>query len=61
MLYNNRGYTIEIPDELYWSMTDEEFNEYIDSKFVESFTFPDNGHITDSFSSVIIDSDNPED
>jgi hypothetical protein len=46
MLYNNKGYTIEIPDELYWSMSDEEFNEYIDTKFIESFNCKDNSTLS---------------
>lgn len=37
MIYNNKGYTIEIPDELYWSMTDDQFNEYINTKSIEHF------------------------
>ena len=49
MLYNNKGYTIEIPDEIYWTMSDDEFNEYIDTKFIERFNSPDNSHLS-SFS-----------
>ena len=46
MLYNNRGYTIEIPDDLYWRMTDEQFNEYIDGKFIESFNSKDTSSLS---------------
>ncbi len=46
MLYNHKGYTIEIPDNIYWDMSDEEFNEYIDTKFIESFNSPDNSHLS---------------
>ena len=51
MLYNNKGYTIEIPDEIYWTYSDEQFAEYIDTKFIESFNSSDNSHLS-NFSSV---------
>lgn len=39
MLYNHKGYTIEIPDDLYWELSDQEFNEYIETKLIESFSY----------------------
>lgn len=42
MLYNNNGYTIEISDELYWTMTDDEFNEYINTTFISRFNANEN-------------------
>lgn len=49
MLYNNNGYTIEIPDNIYWDLSDDEFNEYINTKYVESFNITENRFSITSF------------
>lgn len=46
MLYNNNGYTIEIPDSIYWDLSDEAFQEYIDTKFIEAFNISDNASLS---------------